>query len=62
MRVDNLIDKEERQISLFDNKENEKQDALDGAIDKLKERYGHNLITRAGKLNVDDIVNIRKKD
>lgn len=62
MRVDNLIDKEEKQLSLFDNKASEKQDSLDNTIDKLKEKYGYNLITRAGKLNVDDIVNIRKKD
>lgn len=62
VRVDNLIDKEEKQLSLFDNRENEKQDALDSVVDKLKEKYGYNLITRAGKLNVNDIVNIREKD
>jgi len=62
MRVDNLVEKDKKQLSLFDNKDNEKQDDLDRAIDKLKDKYGYNLITRAGKLNVDEIVNIRKKD
>ena len=62
MKVDNLTDKQEMQLSLFDNKTNNKQDDLDNTIDKLKEKYGYNFVTRAGKLNVEDIVNIRKKD
>lgn len=60
--VGNLTEKNEKQISLFDNKENEKQDNLDSIIDKLKEKYGYDAVTRAGKLNAQDIVNIRKKD
>lgn len=60
VRVDSLIEKDMKQVSLFDTKESEKQDALDSTIDKLKDKYGYNFITRAGKLNVDDIVNIRK--
>lgn len=62
MRVDNLVEKDKKQLSLFDNKDNEKQDSLDFAIDKLKDKYGYNLITRAGKLNAEDIVKIREKD
>ena len=62
MRVDNLIKKGEEQISLFDKKESEIQDKLDNAIDKIKDKYGYNLITRAGKLNVDDIVKMRKDE
>ncbi len=62
MRVDNLVEKDKKQLSLFDNKDNEKQDDLDRAIDKLKDKYGYNLITRAGKLNAEDIVKIRDKD
>ena len=62
MRVDNLTDKNEMQLSIFSNQNNEKQDNLDNTIDKLKEKYGYDLITRAGKMNVEDIVNIRKKD
>lgn len=61
MRVDNLVEKDKIQLSIFDNKEIEKQDSLDNAIDKLKDKYGYNLITRAGKLNAEDIVKIRDK-
>ncbi len=61
MRADNLVEKDKIQLSLFDNKENKKQDSLDDAIDKLKDKYGYNLITRAGKLNAEDIVKIRDK-
>ncbi len=56
LRVDNLIEKEERQLSFFENKENKKQEKLDQAIDKLKEKYGYNTITRAGKMQVQDIL------
>ncbi len=62
LRVDDLEEKSTRQLTLFDTKENEKQDKLDSAIDKLKEKYGYNTITRAGKMNVDEIVHIKKKD
>jgi len=61
-RVDNLVEKNELQLSLFDNMNNKKQDELDNVIDKLKDKYGYSMVTRAGKLNVDEIVNIRKKD
>jgi len=56
LRVDNLIEKEERQLSFFENKENKKQEKLDQAIDSLKEKYGYNTITRAGKMQVQDIL------
>ncbi|MCI8519815.1 MAG: DNA polymerase IV [Clostridia bacterium] len=62
VKVDNLIEKDQKQLSLFDSKENEKQDTLESTIDKLKEKYGYNLITRAGRLNAKDIINIRKKE
>ena len=52
VRVDNLIEKEEQQLSLFQNEENKKQEKLDKTIDELKEKYGYNSITRAGKMNV----------
>ena len=62
VKVDNLIEKKKRQLSLFDNEDDEKQNNLDDAIDKLKDKYGYKLITRAGNLNVDDIVKIKGKD
>ncbi len=62
VRVDDLTDKEEMQISLFDNSENKKQKELDKAIDKLKDKYGYNLVTRAGKMDVEDLIKFRKDD
>lgn len=62
VRVDNLTDKTSQQLSIFDNEDNKKQDKLDSTIDKIKEKYGYSLITRAGQMNVNDIVNIRKRD
>lgn len=54
LRVDNLVSKEELQISLFQNtKEHQKQEKLDKVIDKLNEKYGGNSITRAGKMNIN---------
>ena len=65
IRVDGLEEKEKQQISLFDNvkdEKQEKQEKLDTAIDKLKEKYGYNLITRAGKMEVENIIKFRKED
>ncbi len=60
-RIDNLMTKEKRQLSLFSKVADEKQEILDKTIDKLKEKYGYDLITRAGKMNVDKIVKINRK-
>lgn len=63
VRVDDLTDKEEMQISLFhDEAKNEKQEKLDKTIDKLKEKYGYNFITRAGKMGLEDLIKFRKED
>ena len=54
LRVDNLVPKEELQISLFQNtEEHQKQEKLDKVIDKINEKYGGNSITRAGKMNIN---------
>ena len=63
VRVDNLVSKNQMQMSLFESLENEnKQKKLDNVIDLLNEKYGVNFITRAGKLNVQKIVKIVNKD
>lgn len=59
LRVDKLIEKEQMQLSLF-MPNNDKQDKLDGVVDKLKDKYGYNTITRAGKLNVEEIVKLKE--
>ena len=50
VRIDDLLDEKDKQISLFDNKQNEKQEKLDETLDKLKEKYGINFIKRGGEI------------
>ena len=59
VRVDNLVEEKEKQISLFSNKEIEKQEKLDKVLDELKNKYGYNSVTRAGKMNVQKIVKLK---
>ena len=58
---DKLIGKDEMQLSFFSKQGDEKQEKLDKTIDNLKEKYGYNFITRAGKMNVEEIVKIKGK-
>ena len=60
IRVDQLVEKEQRQISLFENTENEKQKKIDTVIDSIKEKYGYELITRAGKMNIDKNIKLKE--
>jgi len=61
VRVDNLTEKDKGQISLFEvNKVNEKQEKIDKTLDFIKGKYGYNCITRASKLNVDELVKNKK--
>ena len=55
VRTDNLVDKKEQQLSLFSNLENEKQD-------KLKEKYGYDLIKKGAELNTEKIIKIIRKE
>lgn len=50
VRVDGLVEKEEMQLSIFDIKEDSKNRKLDDTMDKIKEKYGYNIITRATEL------------
>ncbi len=58
VRVDNLENKDEVQLSIFAN--DLKQDKLDTVLDSLKLKYGYNSITRAGELDIKDIVKEKK--
>lgn len=53
VRLDDLTSEEEKQLSLFENTENKKQDKLDSTIDKLKEKYGYEFIKRAREIKTD---------
>lgn len=59
LRVDNLEEKKKQQLSLFQDEQNKKQEKLDQAIDALKEKYGYNSITRAGKMKVDKMLKLK---
>ncbi len=59
VRVDDLVKRKEQQLSLFQNEQSEKQEKLDKAIDQLKERYGYHSITRAGKMNIGNILKLK---
>ncbi len=50
VRVEGLVEKEELQLSFFDNNEDKKDRKLDDALDKLKEKYGYNIVSRATDL------------
>ena len=62
VRVDNLTDKKDAQISLFNTNKNEKQEKLDKVIDQLKNKYGYNSVTRATKMDVEDLVKFKKEE
>lgn len=62
LRVDNLTEKQEEQITFFSNQNIEKQEKLDAILDKLKNKYGYSSISRAGKMNVEEIVKYKKEN
>lgn len=61
VRVDNLENKDEVQISFFTQENDEKQEKIDNVLDNLKNKYGYNMVTRAGKLDVVKLVKGKEK-
>lgn len=59
VRVDNLVEKEELQLSIFQDDKLKKQEKLDEVIDSLKNKYGYSKITRAGKMNTNDLLKLK---
>lgn len=55
LRVDGLEENEMQQITLFEPKEDKKQEKLDKVIDEFKNKYGYNFITRAGRMEVKNL-------
>ena len=56
LKVDDLVNKDEVQLSFFSKEDDAKQEQLDKIIDKINEKYGINSVERAGKMNLDNIV------
>lgn len=53
VRVDGLVEKNEMQLSIFDMPENTKNKKVDEAMDKLKEKFGYGIVTRAVDIKND---------
>ena len=60
LRVDNLEEKEKAQISFFQETKDDKQEKIDTVVDKIKEKYGYNSITRAGKMEIDGKIKFKQ--
>ncbi len=60
IRIDNLCDEEEKQISLFEDINIKKQEKLDKVVDNIKDKFGYEIITRAGDMK--QTKNINRKD
>lgn len=56
IRVDNLCMKDEIQLSLFDVEVDQKQHKIDKVLDSLKEKYGYNVVSKAGEMNIGKIM------
>ncbi len=55
VRLNNLVDKCEHQVSLFEDVEvHENSEELDKTVDKLKDKYGSNIVKKASLINVKD--------
>ena len=60
IRVDNLCEEAEKQISIFENNNIKKQEKLDKVVDLIKDKYGYETITRAGDMK--HTKNINRKE
>jgi DNA polymerase-4 len=57
IRVDNLCSIDEKQITIFDIGKNDKAERVDKAVDKIKEKYGYNSVTRGTKIDINKFFN-----
>lgn len=54
IRVEDLIEDNEIQISLFESMENKRQQKIDYTVDKIKDKYGYNIIKRAKEIKTPE--------
>lgn len=57
VRVDGLVEKKQMQLSMFDMPENTKNKKVDEAMDKLKEKFGYQIVTRATDIKCNKMEN-----
>jgi len=51
IRVDGLSEKQEMQLSFFDEKEDNKNKKIDKTLDYIKDKYGYGIIKKGGEIN-----------
>lgn len=51
VRVDNLTSNDEKQFTLFEDRKTKKHEKIDEVLDKVKDKYGFNSVTRGRGLN-----------
>lgn len=51
VRVDGLTEKDQMQLSIFDMPEDTKNKKIDETIDRLKDKFGYGIVTRATEIN-----------
>ena len=57
IRIDNLIEEKQKQLSFFETNDNEKQEKIDEVLDSLKQKYGYNKIIRAREMKIQEKIN-----
>lgn len=61
IQTSKLVEKDQIQLSLFEEQTDVKQEKIENVIDDLKKKYGYEMITRAGEMKVKNMLNIRKE-
>lgn len=61
VRTDDLCKKNQQQLSLFTEKNTEKQEKIDNSIDILKNKYGYDMIKRGAIMNIEKIIKDKRK-
>lgn len=59
IQTSKLVEKDQMQLSMFEEQTNRKQEKIDDIMENLKKKYGYGIITRAGEMKVKDMLNIR---
>ena len=59
IRIDNLCEEEEKQISLFEDQNIKKQEKLDKVVDNIKDKFGYEMVTRAGDMEQTKNINTK---
>ena len=61
IQTSKLQDNDSMQLSIFQEKTNEKQEKIENVMHELKKKYGYETITRAGEMRVKKLLNVREE-